>query len=270
MGVGLMSMACPTYASEIAPKEIRGRITGMFQIIVAVGVAFSFWINYGVSFMTAADGAKQWRIPIGFQIVPVGIMMILLPLLKESPRWLATKHQNEKALQNLAWIRKVSVVDQNLQLEFAEIQAAIKEEEEQTNGASWREIFAKGNRVRFIIAFVVFTLQQWSGQNSISYYAPIIFKAIGFTGSHTSLLASGIYGIVKIVATSIFIAFGVERFGRKRPLQVGVFLMSVFLWIIGAIMFTHVVYDPKTITWGIPVTGVTAPSSIAMAVMIYL
>lgn len=40
-GVGVMSMVCPTYASEIAPKEIRGRITGMFQIVVVVGVAVS-------------------------------------------------------------------------------------------------------------------------------------------------------------------------------------------------------------------------------------
>lgn len=45
VGVGIMSMVCPTYASEIAPKEIRGRITGMFQIVVVVGVAVSFWIN---------------------------------------------------------------------------------------------------------------------------------------------------------------------------------------------------------------------------------
>jgi hypothetical protein len=80
-----MSMVCPTYASEIAPKEIRGRITGMFQIVVVIGVAFSYWINYGIAFMPASRGAIQWRVPIGFQLVPVGFMIMLLPLLKESP-----------------------------------------------------------------------------------------------------------------------------------------------------------------------------------------
>ena len=44
-GVGLMSVVCPTYASEIAPKNIRGRITGLFQIVVVTGVAFSFWVS---------------------------------------------------------------------------------------------------------------------------------------------------------------------------------------------------------------------------------
>ncbi|CAK9784201.1 sugar transporter [Cutaneotrichosporon oleaginosum] len=260
-GVGAMSCVCPTYASEIAPKEIRGRITGLFQIVVVIGVAFAFWINYAVSFMDPNVGAMQWRIPIGFQLVPVGIMLLLLPLLRESPRWLAVKHRDDQALTNLAWIRKLPENDPSVKMEFAEITASIREAESATGGTTWREVFRKGNFNRFVIAFVIFTLQQWSGQNSISYYAPIIFESIGLRGSHTSLLTSGIYGIVKIVATAVFIFFGVERFGRKRPLLVGIFMMSGFLWIIGAIFNTNQ-----------PDKHATSPSSasIAMAAMIYL
>lgn len=69
--------------------------------------------------------------------------------------------------------------------------------------------------------------------------APDIFRSIGITGSNTSLLASGIYGIVKIVATAIFVFFGIERFGRRWSLTVGLALMSLFLWIIGAIFNTN-------------------------------
>ncbi|GMK57703.1 hypothetical protein CspeluHIS016_0405370 [Cutaneotrichosporon spelunceum] len=260
-GVGAMSTVCPTYASEIAPKEIRGRITGLFQIVVVVGVAFSFWINYGVSFMDPSVGAMQWRIPIGFQLVPAGIMMLLLPFLRESPRWLAIKHRDDEALTSLAWIRKTSEDDSATRFEMAEITTSIKESEDATQGASWRDVFRKGNRNRFLIAFIMFTLQQWSGQNSISYYAPIIFKSIGLRGPHTGLLASGIYGLVKIVATGIFIFFGVERFGRKKPLLVGIFMMSAFLWIIGAIFNTNEP-DPKAAN--------PSSASIAMAAMIYL
>lgn len=87
----------------------------------------------------------------------------------------------------------------------------------------------------------------WIRPDFNSYYAPIIFKAIGIRGASTSLLASGIYGIVKIVTTFIFVAFGVDRyvllvphqrqkliansFGRKKPLLIGVAMMSMFLWI---------------------------------------
>lgn len=82
-GVGIMSATAPTYTSEIAPRAIRGRVTGMFQVVVAVGVAAAYWINYGASFMKHTPA--QWRLPIGFQLVPVGIMLALLPFLRESP-----------------------------------------------------------------------------------------------------------------------------------------------------------------------------------------
>ena len=70
-------------------------------------------------------------------------------------------------------------------------------------------------------------------------YAPQIFAQIGLTGTSVGLLASGIYGIVKIVATSIFIFVGIERIGRKKALGFGGLGMSLFLWIIGAIFATH-------------------------------
>jgi hypothetical protein len=127
--------------------------------------------------MDASRGAVQWRIPIGFQVgktsplwrgpsaehwqlVPVGIMLCFLPFLKESPRWLATKHREDEALANLAWIRKAQPDNEDVQAEFTEIVAAIREEESLTKGASWKEMFAKGNPIRFIIAFLIFTFQQ--------------------------------------------------------------------------------------------------------------
>jgi hypothetical protein len=63
--------------------------------------------------------------------------------------------------------------------EFAEIEAAIREEQEARKGLGLKEaFFGKGNFVRFVIAFVIFLLQQWSGQNSVGYYAPQIFSSV--------------------------------------------------------------------------------------------
>lgn len=95
-----------------------------------------------------------------------------------------------------------------------------------------------------MIAFTMFTLQQWSGQvslrplpmgtmgrcfdrkyffhlyqNSIGYYAPQVFESIGIGGTNTTLFASGIYGLVKVIATIIFLFVGIEQFGRKRSLM---------------------------------------------------
>jgi hypothetical protein len=56
----------------------------------------------------------------------------------------------------------------NVVHEMAEIEAVVKEEQEARQGLGWKEaFFGKGNFIRFVIAFVIFLLQQWSGQNSV-------------------------------------------------------------------------------------------------------
>ena len=49
-GIGAISSVAPAYVSECSPKQVRGRITGMFQIMVATGVMISYFINCTLSF----------------------------------------------------------------------------------------------------------------------------------------------------------------------------------------------------------------------------
>jgi hypothetical protein len=186
--------------------------------MVAIGVMISYFINLGVS-LHMASSPNVWRIPFGFQLVLAGIMCLGLLTVKESPRWLASKGYLAEGIANLAYLRRESYDSDEVRREFAEIEAAIREEQEARQGLGWKEaFFGKGNFVRFVIASVIFLLQQWSGQNSVGYYAPQIFTSIGYSGTTNSLLASGIYGIVKVVATALFVFCFVESLGRKASL----------------------------------------------------
>jgi hypothetical protein len=101
------------------------------------------------------------------QLVPVGIMFFILPFIKESPRWLASKGRNAEGLKNLAWVRLRPEDDYRVQGEYAEIVAAVDAEKEATAGVSWyKELTVKGKPIRFFIAITMFICQQWSGQNS--------------------------------------------------------------------------------------------------------
>lgn len=52
--------------------------------------------------------------------------------------------------------------------EMAEIDAQIVEEREARKGLGLKEaFFGKGNFIRFVIAFTIFFLQQWGGQNTV-------------------------------------------------------------------------------------------------------
>ncbi|KAG6884738.1 hypothetical protein C0993_008649 [Termitomyces sp. T159_Od127] len=266
IGIGAISAVSPAFVSECAPKDVRGRITGCFQIMVALGVMISYFINFGVG-IHILSGARIWRIPFGLQLVPAGIMVLGLLTIKESPRWLASVDRREEAITTLAYLRKDSVTSQAVVEEMYEIQAAIEEEREAREGLGWKEAFlGKGNFVRFVIAFVIFLLQQWAGQNSVNYYAPQIFEAIGFTGLKNSLLASGIYGVVKFVATTLFIFFGVETLGRKLSLFISAIGMGTLFYIIGALLKTHP--PPSVIDGQLP--PAPPPASRAMAGLLYI
>jgi MFS family permease len=49
IGIGGISAVAPAYVSECSPKNVRGRITGCFQIMVAIGVMISYFINRSVT-----------------------------------------------------------------------------------------------------------------------------------------------------------------------------------------------------------------------------
>lgn len=265
-GIGGISAVAPAFVSECSPKEIRGRVTGLFQIMVAFGVMISYFVNLGVS-LHFPNTVKIWRIPFALQLIPAGIMAFGILTIKESPRWLASVDRHQDAIENLAYLRKESVTSPSVMHEMAEIEAAILEEREARKGLGLKEaFFGKGNFIRFFIAFLIFFLQQWAGQNSVNYYAPQIFTAIGYTGTKNSLLASGIYGIVKLVATATFIFFGVETLGRKLSLFISAMGMGTLFFIIGAILKTHP--PPPVVPGAIPPPP--PPASQGMAAMLYI
>ena len=62
----------------------------------------------------------------------------------------------------------------------------------------------------------------------------MLLKAIGYTGTSVSLLATGVYGIVKMLSTVVFMFFIVDRFGRRPPLLVGAFIIAITMFYLAA------------------------------------
>lgn len=136
-------------------------------------------------------GPRVWRVPFGFQLVPGGIMAFGLLFAKESPRYLARSGKTEQALINLAYYRRSTVDDPEVRAEMAEIEATILEEREARAGLGWKEaFFGPGQWIRFVIAFAIFCLQQFAGQNSVGYYAPRIFQSVSLRAMKPVLFPS--------------------------------------------------------------------------------
>ncbi|CRG86998.1 putative quinate permease [Talaromyces islandicus] len=238
LGIGATSMIIPIYISECSPALIRGRMVGMFEIMLQIALVFGFWVNYGVNKNISGSTAAQWRIPVGIQLIPAGLLLMTMSLMIESPRWMVSKDRTEKALKALSWVRNIPPDHPYIQHELSEIQAGVEHEIQLVNNSrsSWqvlRECATPGVRSRIIISVLMMLLQNLTGINAINYYSPTIFKSIGFTGTSVGLLATGVYGLVKMVTTIVFMVFIVDKLGRRPALLVGAVGAAVAMLYLG-------------------------------------
>ncbi|KAK2598075.1 hypothetical protein QQS21_005786 [Conoideocrella luteorostrata] len=255
VGVGVATVIVPMYSTEMAPKEIRGRLGSFFQFFFTLGVFTSYWIDYAVAEHMPSTSA-QWRVPVGLQLVPGGILGLGMLLTKESTRWLAKKGRHEDAMASLVWVRGGDSPE--VQQEFGDILAGIEEEERQTAGVTWKEYLLPANRYRMFLAITLQIGAQLTGNTSLAYFSPQIFAAVG--AGDKALLLSGFFGLCKVVACLFFLLFLVERLGRKGSLLAGSLLMGIYMLVVGLVTKYHPA-NPKA--------GLTPPA-IASITMIYL
>ncbi|RPB25348.1 D-xylose-proton symporter [Terfezia boudieri ATCC MYA-4762] len=196
------------------------------------------------------DGQKaaSWRIPLALQIVPalvLGVGMVFFPF---SPRWLVAQGRDEEAIHVVAKLRNYPVEDERVQLEFMEIKAAVEFDKETTaeqypgkhgialSLSQYAMLFqSMGLFRRLAIGCIMQFFQQFTGINAIIYYAPTVFSGLGLDGNTTSLLATGVVGIVNCVFTIPAILW-MDKFGRKKLLIVGGLGMCVCHVIVAAII----------------------------------
>ncbi|EIE75315.1 hypothetical protein G6F46_003111 [Rhizopus delemar] len=234
MGIGACSMLVPMYVAEIAPRKLRGRLGTLWQFLIVLGIMMSYWIDYGC-LRNIPTGNTQWRVPLGIQIAPGGILCIGMIFLPESLRWLAAHGRTEQVLKNLCKLRDLPEDHPDIVEELREIEAAAEADREATSG-KWTEMFERENLHRLFIGIMLQIFQQWTGSNAINYYAPDIFNSIGLSGNDTDILATGVYGAVKVGFVFITFFFVDNRLGRRHTLMLGSAIMMVAFFVLGGML----------------------------------
>ncbi|MCK4869797.1 MAG: sugar porter family MFS transporter [Gammaproteobacteria bacterium] len=230
--VGLSAMVVPMYLSEVAPPEIRGAVVFLYQMAITIGILAAFVVNY------LFHMSGNWRAMFVVGLIPAAFLAIGMLFLPESPRWLILRGRNKEAEENLHKLRGEARINRELK--------EIKQSVAHATGGL-KLLFSKTLRPLVIIAFGLFVFQQFTGINTILYYAPTLFKAAGFYSDSGQILALVATGAINVCATFFGIWF-VDRMGRRKLLYIGLIGIVLCQLTMGAAYHHLLGADPKWIT----------------------
>ncbi|XP_040871617.1 sugar transport protein 14 isoform X2 [Glycine max] len=224
-GIGFGNQAVPLYLSEMAPAKNRGAVNQLFQFTTCAGILIANLVNYA----TAKLHPYGWRISLGLAGFPAFAMLVGGILCAETPNSLVEQGRLDKAKEVLQRIRGT----ENVEAEFEDLKEA--SEEAQAVKSPFRTLLKRKYRPQLIIgALGIPAFQQLTGNNSILFYAPVIFQSLGF-GANASLFSSFITNGALLVATVISM-FLVDKFGRRKFFLEAGFEMICCMIITGAVL----------------------------------
>ncbi|KAI9567330.1 sugar transporter [Boletus coccyginus] len=225
VAIGILSMTVPLYNTEIAPPKIRGFMVGLNQQMIGIGFIVANWVGYGSSFLS---GNTTWRLPLGLQLVPAGMLLIGIQFLPYSPRWLLEVNRDDEAREVVYKLHGTETPEAKsaADLEFSQMHDQIKADA-LMRSRSVRDLWATPAMLRrTLVAVGVQVFGQFTGINVINYYGPQI----------QSLLVQGIYGAVGPIANLFFIIFVLDSIGRKKPLMFGAASLVALFSVLSALV----------------------------------
>lgn len=206
LAVGISSVVGPVYISEIAPAQDRGKLTGLFQIMIVSGIFAAYLTN----FLFAGIGEDSWRYMLGIMAIPALLFYLLLKQIPESPRWLLLHRGREHAKYVFDKLGQQPLPQGN-------------DEPTDQPTSLFQSKYAKPIAFAVLLAF----FNQMTGINAILYYAPRIFEMAGFD-TQLSYLQPIFIGGTNMLFTLLGMSI-IDRFGRKKLLLLGAVGMFIFL-----------------------------------------
>ncbi len=211
LGVGASTVASPLYIAEIAPPRRRGRLAGLFQFNIVVGILAAFVSNA----LLAGIGPSAWRWMLGVEAVPALAYTALCLLLPESPRWLLGRKRDRAAGLQVLHLIEPDAPSARIEAQADEILALSFEKGEA--GPFWGRLL----RVPILLAFLIAFFNQLSGINAVLYFAPRIFEMAGLAARAALLQSVGV-GLTNLVFTFVGLWL-IDRLGRRTLLLIGSF-----------------------------------------------
>lgn len=212
VGVGVSTVAAPLYIAEIAPTALRGRLSGLFQFNIVLGILLAFISNAALRYFCDENA---WRWMLGVEALPALAYTLFALRLPESPRWLigirGQRAEGEAAIQAL----NPDAQPEEIESQVRKIEQAAQEEEQSAGATALPSSLSRPILLALLIAF----FNQLSGINAVLYFAPRIFESTGLRENAALLQSVGI-GVTNLIFTLVGLAL-IDWLGRRSLLLLG-------------------------------------------------
>ena len=256
VGIGIASALSPMYIAEVAPTAVRGRLVSLNQMTIVLGILGAQIANWqiadplpeaisamqvsGVSVQEAMadafileswNGQMGWRWMFWAEALPAALFLVLAFFIPESPRYMAMKGENKKALETLSMIGGEEYAQEELTI----INASCAAEAEQ---AGLKPLFTRKYAAVLTLGVVVAVFQQWCGTNVIFNYAQEIFSAAGYSVGDV-LFNIVITGVANVIFTIVAL-FTIDRWGRRSLMLFGASSLAIIYFILGTCYYLQI------------------------------
>lgn len=217
---GAFCVAAPLYTAEISESEIRGSLGSYFQLMLTIGILFTYVLGAAVNMKVLS---------IISAIVPL-IFFAVFFFMPETPLYHLKKNNEDAARKSLIRLRGTQY---DVEAELRALRDTF--EENRRNAVSFTvAIQSPAAKKGFVIAFGLMLFQQMSGVNAIIFYSSSIFTNAGST--IPSDVASIIVGLVQVIA--VFLStLVVDRLGRRLLLLSSIITMLLTTLILGVYFY---------------------------------
>ncbi|KAF4533429.1 hypothetical protein B566_EDAN001154 [Ephemera danica] len=218
LGSGLVGAPARVYTGEITQPHLRGTLSALASVAVSLGVL----IEYGGGAITS------WSILAGLSAaLPCTALLLTALCLPETPSWLLARGKTEKARNSLHRLRADTC---DIEKELSDLEAfranlannrakGSSNSSKPQNLSKWKSLFEPASLKPFSILVIYFLIYQFSGVNSITFYAVEVFRE-SYEGNDYNLTVA--LGVVRLIFTVL--ACGMLRRCGRRPLT---FISSV-------------------------------------------
>lgn len=223
--VGFNSCAVIVYLNEMIPVERSGLFIGLNPFMINLLILVSYFFYFGET----PEMKGYWRVVVALPILfcLFRIASLLLIFKHETPFFLyIVKGDRDAATDSVRTIYKEEFVE--------EIMNDLDDEKALMGQASalkdiWQR---KPVKKRIIYGCILMLFQQLVGVNAIFFYASEIFEQAS-GGNHKQ---NAFYCVLLAFFNSffsLFVGVVIDKFGRKKPLIIGLFINTVALFGVG-------------------------------------